>query len=113
MGALYLTWCHSQPLHLFKVDGFIDTLKSRDRELRLAIQLLTCRFPPGPITRQTQDTVSALVKSCRSLVTERIANGRIKLSTLQCLCILSLACFAGGFMFQGKYHLQQANKMCA
>lgn len=90
-----MTCCHNQPLSLFREEGFIETLQCRDQELYLAIRMLVYRFPPGQFTPEKQQAAVTLSKSCRNLVTDRIANGKIKLSTLQALCILSMTGFAG------------------
>ncbi|WKT51749.1 Zn(2)-C6 fungal-type DNA-binding domain [Fusarium oxysporum f. sp. vasinfectum] len=49
-GQLYQTWCHNQPVRMFRQEDFLDTLKHRDTELQLAVKMLTYRFPPGQIS---------------------------------------------------------------
>ncbi|KAM5356476.1 hypothetical protein ACJ41O_003122 [Fusarium nematophilum] len=108
-GQLYQTWCHNQPLYLFRQEGFLETLQYRDRELRLAIQALSCRFPPGTLTPERQLAIDAVTKTCRKLVTDRVADGKVKLSTLQTLCVLSMTCFAGGNVMQAGLDLGMAH----
>ncbi|CAG8298736.1 unnamed protein product [Penicillium salamii] len=103
-----MTCCHNQPLSLFREEGFIETLQCRDQELYLAIRMLVYRFPPGQFTPEKQQAAVTLSKSCRNLVTDRIANGKIKLSTLQALCILSMTGFADGSEMQAGLDLNMA-----
>ncbi|KAF5577038.1 polyketide synthase [Fusarium pseudocircinatum] len=93
-GQLYQTWCHNQPIYLFHQEEFLNTLKYRDEELRLALKMLTYRFPPGHITPDKQEALKEFSTSCRKLVTDRIYKGKIRLSTLQTLCLLSMISFS-------------------
>lgn len=95
VGQLYQRWCHNQPLCLFRQENFPESLRSRDQELRLAINSLTRRFPPGQLTPSTRQEIDSISSQSRRLVVERVAIGKVKLSTLQALCLLSVACFAG------------------
>jgi hypothetical protein len=96
-GELYLQWCHDQPISLFRKDKFLRTLGSRDQGIQLAISALAARFPPGDFKAEKRQEVASAVRSCRKLVTDRITNGKVRLSTLQCLCILSMVGFAGKY----------------
>ncbi|KAI5464344.1 hypothetical protein BGZ63DRAFT_350398, partial [Mariannaea sp. PMI_226] len=107
-GQLYLTCCHHQPLCLFREEGFLDTLQDRDHELRLAIQMLSYRFPPGQLTQERQPAAAALFQSCRKFVVDRIAQGKVKLSTLQTLCLLSMTEFSDGDVMQAGLDLDMA-----
>ncbi|KAG8354266.1 hypothetical protein FVEN_g7731 [Fusarium venenatum] len=100
VGELYQAWCHNQPMYLFRQDNFLDTLKHRDKELQLAVKILTYRFRPGQIILDKQEALNGLSASCRKLVTERISKGKIRLSTLQTLCLLSMISFSGASKFQ-------------
>ncbi|KAE8362442.1 hypothetical protein BDV27DRAFT_18439 [Aspergillus caelatus] len=109
VGQLYQKWCHNQPLCLFRQEDFPNSVQFRDQELQLAIQTLTCRFPPGhlkPTIRHEIDSMSGL---CRKLVMEHVANSKVKLSTLQTLCLLSMACFADGDVMQAGLDLAMAS----
>ncbi|CEI67995.1 unnamed protein product [Fusarium venenatum] len=79
-------------------DNFLDTLKHRDKELQLAVKILTYRFRPGQIILDKQEALNGLSASCRKLVTERISKGKIRLSTLQTLCLLSMISFSDGIL---------------
>ena len=98
-GRLYQKWFHGQPLSLFNPRGFLESLGSRDSELLLAIRAVACRFPPGvPTLVEQRRTVEATSGPCRRMVMERVLEGRIRLSTLQSLCLLSLLSFTGEHM---------------
>ncbi|KAF5530808.1 c6 transcription factor [Fusarium mexicanum] len=66
-GQLYQTWCHNQPVYLFRQEDFLDTLKDRDKELQLAVKMLSYRFPPGQMTPDKQEALSVLSAPCRKL----------------------------------------------
>ncbi|CAG9951581.1 unnamed protein product [Clonostachys rosea f. rosea IK726] len=107
-GELYLQWCHDQPISLFRKDKVLSTLGSRDQEIQLAISALAARFPPGDFKAEKRQGVASAVRSCRKLVTDRITNGKVRLSTLQCLCILSMVGFADGDSTQAGLDLTTA-----
>ena len=94
-GYLYLTWCHNQPISLFKEDNLLQSLRSRDHELRLAIQAISLRFPIGSLTSRKREKLNTMAKTSRRLVMERIVDSQVDLSTLQTLCLLSLIDFTG------------------
>lgn len=98
-GQLYLTWCHNQPIALFREENFLDSLKSRDREVLLAVKSLSLRFPPGTLTPQKRERLQVMAKASRRLVMDRIADGHVRLSTLQTLCLLSQLDFVGTYGF--------------
>ncbi|EMT67725.1 hypothetical protein FOC4_g10005833 [Fusarium odoratissimum] len=102
-------WCHNQPVHLFRQEDFLDTLKHRDTELQLAVKMLTYRFPPGQISADKNAALCLLSASCRKLVTDRIYDGKIRLSTLQTLCLLSMISFSEGYVMQAGLDLDMAN----
>ncbi|KAJ0147517.1 2-methylisocitrate lyase [Fusarium oxysporum f. sp. albedinis] len=108
-GQLYQTWCHNQPVHMFRQEDFLDTLKHRDTELQLAVKMLTYRFPPGQISADKNAALCLLSASCRKLVTDRTYDGKIRLSTLQTLCLLSMISFSEGYVMQAGLDLDMAN----
>ncbi|KAF7556393.1 hypothetical protein G7Z17_g1438 [Cylindrodendrum hubeiense] len=67
-GQLYLTWCHNQPIALFREENFLDSLKGRDREVLLAIKALSLRFPPGSLTPQKRERLHVMAKASRRLL---------------------------------------------
>ncbi|KAH7126053.1 hypothetical protein EDB81DRAFT_203261 [Dactylonectria macrodidyma] len=110
-GQLYLTWCHNQPIALFREERFLESLKDRDREVLLAIKALSLRFPPGTLTPQKRERLQAMAKSSRRLVMDRIADGQVRLSTLQTLCLLSQLDFVDGNVVQAGLNLSMASHL--
>ncbi|KAJ4248360.1 hypothetical protein NW762_012689 [Fusarium torreyae] len=107
-GRLYQTWCHNQPVDLFRQEGFLSTLRGRDEELLLSLKLLNCQFPPEQVTPEGRAALRVLSQSCRRLVRDRIDNGKIRLSTLQALCLLSMTSFSDGQVMQAGLDLDTA-----
>lgn len=95
LGQLYMTWCHNQPLPLFSREGFANSLSKRDSELILSLRALTGRFPPGALTTSTHEKLILMATEAKESVMKRVAEGRIRLSTLQTLCVLSIIDFTG------------------
>ena len=94
-GRIYLQWCHNQPVGLFNTTTLLDSLTSRDEELRLALQALSCRFPPSNLDTPTHRQMQEASRTARRIVYDRIADGDVALSTLQTLCLLSIVEFSG------------------
>lgn len=96
-GRLYLKYCDSQPLPLFEPTTFIQSLHTRDPEIILCVLALGLRFAEtNSIPRETlYHAVADKTRSARGLVMSRIAKGKVELSTLQSLCLLSLLGLAG------------------
>ncbi|KAF6820636.1 hypothetical protein CMUS01_11525 [Colletotrichum musicola] len=94
MGRLYITWCHGQPITLFAEETFLSSLAARDPELILSLESMVLRFPP--VSMSTEQPLDAKAKAARQLVMDRVAEGRVELSTLQSLCLLSMVEFASG-----------------
>jgi hypothetical protein len=80
---------------LFNPDTFLESLALRDRELILALQALTLRFPANSLTAQNHERLDLLEIDAKNTVMDRIARSEVELSTLQTLCILSIVEFAG------------------
>lgn len=94
-GQMYLTWCHNQPLCFFQADTFLDSLKTREAPLLLALQALALRFPPGALTLRKKKQLADMANAARQLAMDAIANSQVELSTIQTLCFLSLVDLAG------------------
>lgn len=95
IAELYLLYCDSQPLPLFHKDSFLRTLEGRDPEVIYAMMALSVRFAED-LYRDTNELVKLVngyAEVARSLVMKRISEGPLELSTLQCLCLLSLVDF--------------------
>ena len=94
IGELYLLYCDSQPLPLFQRHSFLSSLKSRDVEVIYAILALSIRFSDAYCsTRDLAELVSGYAEVARGLVMKRVSEGPVEISTLQCLCLLSLTDF--------------------
>ena len=94
-GHAYLTWCHAQPLMLFREDTFLESLGSRDHGLLLAVQALALRFPPRTLQPHRRQRLSEMAQASRRLAMEAVVNSEVELSTVQTLCLLSIIDFAG------------------
>ncbi|KAH7140171.1 hypothetical protein B0J13DRAFT_446269 [Dactylonectria estremocensis] len=110
-GQLYLTWCHNQPISLFRPDTFLETLATRDHELLLALQALSLRFPPGTLSIQKQEKLDAMAKDSRRLAMNKVIDGQVELSTLQTLCLLSIIDFTDGRVVQADLNLSMASHL--
>lgn len=94
IAELYLLYCDSQPLPLFYRDSFLSTLQTRDTELLFAILALAFRFSYTYRNRaDSTNLINSYAEVARGLVMKRVSEGPVELSTLQCLCILSLVDF--------------------
>jgi hypothetical protein len=94
----YLLYCDCQPLPLFHRSTFIQTLKDRDPEVLFALLALTLRFAEDPQLHGNQPSfVRGYVEAARTLISKKIFDGAIELSTIQALCLLSLVDFSGIF----------------
>lgn len=95
IAGLYLQYCDSQPLPLFHRESFLRTLESRDPEVIYAMMALSIRFAEDSYqdTNELVKLVNGYAEVARSLVMKRISEGPVELSTLQCLCLLSLVDF--------------------
>lgn len=95
VAKLYLTYCESQPLPLFHRDTFLTSIGTRDPEIIYSILALGIRFSEEQESRtQLTSRVSGYTEVARSLVMKRVLEGPVELSTLQCLCLLSLVDFS-------------------
>lgn len=92
---LYFIWCHNQPISLFTEDTLLGSLESRDHELLLALQALGMRFADGPLSPAGRESIDAIARQSRQRTMDCVVNGRVKLSTLQSLCLLSIIDMAG------------------
>jgi hypothetical protein len=87
-------YCESQPLPLFHTSSFISSLQKRDIEIIYAILALSLRFSNSPRdSRSLSEQVNSYAEVARGLVMKRVSEGPVEISTLQCLCLLSLVDF--------------------
>lgn len=94
-ALLYLKHCNYQPLPLFS-EALSDNLVSYDPELLLAIAALALRFKTDNLTIPSlplSHTFEEYATPAKEMIMRRIAHGPVDLSTLQTLCLLSLAEF--------------------
>ncbi|OJJ44121.1 hypothetical protein ASPZODRAFT_72610 [Penicilliopsis zonata CBS 506.65] len=106
IAELYLIYCDCQPLPLFHRDSFIAGLGGREPEIIYAILALAIRFSEDTY-RDTEDLVKQIngyAEVARSLVMKRVSQGPVELSTLQCLCLLSLVDFTNGNTHRSNIH---------
>ena len=95
MANTYLLYCESQPLPLFHRTNFVETVKYRDPEVLFALLALTARYLEHEIFHQNpMDLVDGYQEAALNIVSRKIFEGRVELSTLQSLCLLSLVDFA-------------------
>ncbi|KAJ6096681.1 hypothetical protein N7486_007427 [Penicillium sp. IBT 16267x] len=105
IAELYLLYCESQPLPLFHRSSFIANFKRRDVEIIYAILALSLRFSDS--YRNYPDLtglVNAYAEVARGLVMKRVSEGPVEISTLQCLCLLSLVDFTNGNTHRSSIH---------
>ena len=95
IAKLYLLYCESQPLPLFHRATFVRTLGGRDPEIIYAVLALSVRFSGELCANDDElvDMVNSYAEVARGLVTKRVWEGPVELSTLQSLCLLSLVDF--------------------
>lgn len=85
---VYLEYHHKQPIWCFDTKD-VDSCAELDSELRLAVLALTTQRNIDEAIPQEQ------LSQARSAVMQIIAQGTVKLSTLQALCLVSQASFLG------------------
>lgn len=92
IAETYRRCCECQPMPLFDCssDTFVETFSERDDEIICAVIALTSRFLHD--APRVCDADDATQKAFR-LAMQRVANGRVEMSTLQTFCILSLLDF--------------------
>ncbi|QSZ34383.1 hypothetical protein DSL72_005975 [Monilinia vaccinii-corymbosi] len=94
IAKTYLLYCDCQPLPLFYRKGFVETLNERDPEVIFSVLALAIRFSDEEDFRDHQiELITGYVEAARSIISGRIFGGRVELSTLQSLCLLSLVDF--------------------
>lgn len=94
IAELYLLYCESQPLPIFHTGSFINSLQSRDIEVIYAILALCLRFSTSHRSASNlSEQVNGYAEVARGLVMKRVSEGPVEVSTLQCLCLLSMVDF--------------------
>ncbi|KAJ5168995.1 uncharacterized protein N7482_004589 [Penicillium canariense] len=105
IAELYLLYCESQPLPLFHRSSFINSLQTRDIEVIYAILALSLRFSDSHRdSHNLTEQVNSYAEVARGLVMKRVSEGPVEVSTLQCLCLLSLVDFTNGNTHRSSIH---------
>jgi hypothetical protein len=95
-GEKYLLCCDCQPLPLFDRSEFMQKLREREPEVILSLLGLALRFnEDGPPHEGQAKLIRDYVEAARVLVTKKVMEGLVELSTIQSLCLLSLIDFTG------------------
>ena len=94
IAELYMLYCDSQPLPLFHRSSFLASLPTRDVEIIYAVLSLSIRFSDKyHSSGDLKEQVNGYAEVARGLVMKRVSEGPVEISTLQCLCLLSLVDF--------------------
>ncbi|KAJ5937227.1 C6 transcription factor [Penicillium verhagenii] len=105
IAELYLLYCESQPLPLFHISSFIASLQGRDIEIIYGILALSLRFSDSYRNyHNLTELVNSYAEVARGLVMKRVSEGPVEISTLQCLCLLSLVDFTNGNTHRSSIH---------
>jgi hypothetical protein len=89
-------YCDCQPFPLFNRSTFLQKLKKREPEVLFSILALALRFnEDGPFHQSQTKLVKDYVEAARQILTMRIMDGTVELSTIQSLCLLALIDFTG------------------
>ncbi|KAJ5726694.1 C6 transcription factor [Penicillium malachiteum] len=105
IAELYLLYCESQPLPLFHRETFLTSLQGRDIEIIYGILALSLRFSDSYLNfRDPTGQVNSYAEVARGLVMKRVSEGPVEISTLQCLCLLSLVDFTNGNTHRSSIH---------
>jgi hypothetical protein len=100
----YLLYCDCQPLPLFDRPTFMQKLKERDYEVLFSILGLALRFSQdGSLQEGRAKLVRDYAEAARVIITKKIFDGTVDLSTIQSLCLLSLIDFTGMSLFQAGF----------
>ena len=109
-GEVYLLYCDCQPFPLFHRRTFLQTLRSRDPELLLAILSLCLRFSDHSFFQERQtELIEEYLEASRTAVMKKVSDGTVELSTIQSLCLLSLVDFSSQFFRPFKTQAKLSN----
>ena len=89
---LYFERCHRQPIWCFDCEETSEP-QNLDDELACTIMALTAQFVPY------KKHLLHYLSKARSLIMLRIANGSVRLGTIESLCLLSYCFFLGMLCF--------------
>ncbi|TDZ13725.1 hypothetical protein C8035_v009134 [Colletotrichum spinosum] len=77
----------------------------------LMLEAIALRFPPAALTPENEHQANAKAQSARRMVMERVTEGRVELSTLQSLCLLSIFDFGSGNVTRSGLNLSIASHL--
>jgi hypothetical protein len=91
-------YCDCQPLPLFRRKQFVEQFANRNPEVIFSVSALAIRFLDEDFSHQNRiDLAKGYAETARSIVSESIFGGRVEISTLQSLCLLSLVDFTSKY----------------
>lgn len=95
VAEVYLMYCDSQPLPLFHRATFRSSIRDRDKELVLALLALTIRFTivTDAVGISKEQRTAEYSEASRKIISSRVYDGTVELSTVQSLCLLSIVDF--------------------
>ncbi|KAL4884964.1 hypothetical protein BJY04DRAFT_156241 [Aspergillus karnatakaensis] len=106
---LFHTYCNFQPLPIFHHKSFLATWKDRDPELILAMQALGLRFKGNGIADSEVDRqIREWTESSRRMISTRMREGSVEISTLQTLTILILIDYTAGHTMRAGMNIRLA-----
>ncbi|KAJ9199138.1 transcriptional regulator family: Fungal Specific TF [Paecilomyces variotii] len=107
----YFTYCHRQPLWLFD-DNDIPSLVNCTEELIFSLLALAARYSSHAyFDGQSQVFAHKYGEIARGLIMFRIAQGTVKLTTIQSLCLLALANFVALDTHLAWLHIDLVNSL--
>lgn len=105
----YLEYCDCQPLPLFQRSSFIRTLKNRTPEVLLSILAIALRFSQDQQSRSNHvRLISGYVEAARTIISKKVFDGTVELSTIQALCLLTIVDFTDGHTRRASIHCSLA-----
>lgn len=109
----YFTWCHKQPIALFRSqDDLRRTFRNgNSASLVLAVRALSLRYPPDTMTQERKQQLDHMVETARHQVMSELATLNVEISHIQCLCLLSIIDFNSGRFAQAGLNLSTASYM--
>lgn len=99
---MYFEQCHRQPIWLFNLDEIYDHGRVAD-EIAVALLALMSSFT----SHRPTSSYHRNLRSARKIVMSHVADGSVRLSTVEAVCIISHACFLGQLA-----HLLQCRCWC-
>ncbi|KAM3088829.1 hypothetical protein ACMFMG_000456 [Clarireedia jacksonii] len=97
IATTYLIYCDCQPIPLFHRKHFVEHFANRNPEVIFSVSALAIRFLDEDFSHQNMiELANGYAETARTIVSGSIFGGRVEISTLQSLCLLSLVDFTNG-----------------